>query len=373
MIGHQRRSDGPRLKRLTYAGLVSVFVSIIGIVPLGAHSASAATCTNNDILKCGYSSPSNFISKVQANNNGVNNVPDLQAIYAHYGLTSANYSNFAVHAVHGEAMRNGHIVVNGKVVASGAMSVGRDKSFQGSNPFTVTIDGRNYFGNTNDQVFAAGVTELPVDVLFNSNGVFQFAVLPSCGNPEIPAAVAPPPPKPTPPPKPAPTPPPAPAPTPTFACKELTASPVNGSTTTFTFVATSQSSGGAKFEFANFTFGDGTSQTNVTPGSDAISTAVTHTYSQSGNFTANAVLFFSVPNSSSTTPVSAPACFASVAPTMPTPPPVTPAAAPTPPAPAPPPALPSTGAGDVIGLFSAVTALGYFVYRRLILHGGKGE
>jgi hypothetical protein len=367
----QRQSGGSKLKRLTYAGLVSAFVSIIGIVPLGVRSTSAATCTNNDIIKCGYSSPTDFINKVKANTNGVNSTPDLQAIYAHYGLSSADYANFAAHAVAGEAMRNGHIVVNGKVVASGAMSIGRDKSFQGTNPFTVTINGQNYFGNTNDQAFAAGVTELPVDVLFNSNGVFQFAVLPSCGNPEIPSAVAPAPPKPTPPPKPAPIPPPAPAPTPAFECKELTASPVNGSTTTFTFVATSQASGGAKFEFANFTFGDGATQTNITPGSDAISTAVTHTYTQSGNFTANAVLFFSVPNSSSMTPVSAPACFASVAPMMPAPPAVTVS---TPPAPTPAPqALPNTGAGDVIGLFSAVTALGYFGYRRLILHRNEGD
>ncbi len=366
MLLRRRRSGGSRLQKLAYAGAISILAILISVVPLGVQNASAATCTDNDIMKCGYSSPSSFIDRVEANTNGVNNTPDLQAIYAHYGLSSAEYSSFAAHAVRGEAMRNGEIIVNGKVVASGARSIGREESPQGSSPFSAFIDGRTYYGNTNAQAFAPGVAELSVDVLFNSNGAFQFAVLPSCGNPEIPTTITPPPRPPTPPQPPAPT----------FACTQLTASPEDNSGTQFTFTVTSRATGGAKFKFADFAFGDGTTQPNVPVNSDGITATTTHTYTQTNNFTANAVVFFSVPNSTSTMQATAQQCSASLASSIPTPPapPSPPSTPPAPPTPMPvPPAMPNTGAGNVIGLFSVVSILGYFSYRLLLLRRAKKD
>jgi len=439
-------------KRLVFTfGLAIAVVSLLGVTVFGVNRTHAASCGSNNIIGCGFSTRSDFISTVQANNNGVNNVPDLQAIYAHYGLSSADYSSFATHAVAGEAMRNGQIIVNGQVVGTGGMSIGRLESFQGASPFSVAIAGHTYYGNVNAQAFAAGVNEIPVYVLFNASGTFQFAVMPSCGNPEFPSVpvqtsascqvlnktavagkantftftaaaaktgnatitkfvynfgdgspsvtetsgatpvthtytgtgtftasvtvfasvpgnanlqlpavsmcakqvvITPPP-----------TPAPVPKPTPqavTASCVQLVAVPEdnNSSETTFTFTATAAFSPGVTFTSTDFNFGDGNVQSGVQPNSDGMTATTTHTYTTSNTFTASAVLHFT---NTSGQPITAPACTTTASPVIPaaappTPPPVTPAVT----------ALPSTGAGDTIGIFFGTVTVGTIGYRMFI-------
>ena len=445
------RSARPMPKGLLFMfGLATAVFMLLGFVVFGVNRTLAVTCTGNDIIKCGFSTPSDFINRVEENNNGVNSTPDLQAIYAHYGLSSAEYDSFAAHAVPGEAMRDGQIIVNGQVVGTGGMSIGRWQSYQGANPFSVTINGITYYGNVNSQAFAAGVTEIPVYVLFNASGTFQFAVMPSCGNPEFPSVpvqtsascqvlnktpvagkantftftaaaaktgnatitkyvynfgdgsptvtetggatpvthtyastgtftasvtvfasvpgnanlqlpavsmctkqiVI--------------TPPPAPQVV-TAVCQQLVATPIDDSTrTAFTFTATAQFSSGVTFTSADFTFGDGSQQSGVQPNSDGTTATTTHTYASSGTFTASAVLHFTSPSGQ---PVTAPTCTAVATPVVPaaappTPPPTVPAVTTVT-------TLPSTGAGDTIGIFfGAVTAgtIGYrmFIRRKLV-------
>lgn len=262
-----------RPKNLSFLTGLSLMLAILaGISFWGAHHSSAASCTANDIMKCGFSTPSDFISKVEANNNGVNSTADLQAIYAHYGLSQADYNDFAAHAVQGEAMRDGSIVVNGKVVGTGGMSIGRLKSFQGSNPFSVNIAGNTYWGNVNSQAFAPGVNQIPVFVLLDSSGSMKFAVMPSCGNPEFPAS------------KPAPKPPVVQA---TAACKVLNEQPVSGQQNTFSFTAAATQTGNVTITRFVYDFGDGSPTQTETSGD----TPVTHTYTSSGTFTAKVTVF----------------------------------------------------------------------------------
>lgn len=456
-----------RPKNLSFLTGLSVMLAVLaGVSFWGAHHISAASCTTNDIMKCGFSTPSDFISKVEANNNGINSNADLQSVYAHYGLSTADYNDFAAHAVQGEAMRNGDIVVNGKVVGTGGMSIGRLKSFQGSNPFSVSIAGQTYWGNVNSQAFASGVSEIPVFVLLDSSGGMKFAVMPSCGNPEFPASKpAPTPPTPSsaackvlntqpvqgqqntfsftaaaaqtgnvtitrfvydfgdgtptqtetsgdtpvthtytssgtftakvtvfarissgdeqqlpavvtcskqitiaPPQQP---PPPPPAPVLTGACKELVAIPKDdsGSKLSFTFTATAVPNSSLTLSGGDFDFGDGNTQQNEPPNSDGMTVSVDHTYASAGTFTASAVLHFTDKNDANKS-VTAPACTTVVTPVE--------AAAPPPPQPPVQQAtvttvLPNTGAGNVIGLFFAVTAIGTFIFRQMLLRRAKGE
>lgn len=448
------RYTSTRPKNLSFlTGLSVMLMMLAGITLFGTHHISAASCTTNDIIRCGFSTPHDFISKVEANDSG-SGQHDLQAIYAHYGLSQSDYSDFAAHAIQGEAMRDGRIIVNGKVVGTGGKSIGRLKSFQGSNPFAVNIDGHTYWGNVNSQAFASGVSEIPIDVLLNSNGTLKFAVMPSCGNPEFPTKVTPPPPPPpvkssaackvlneqpvqgksdtfnfkasattsgdasivkfvydfgdgspavtetsgdTPvthtykstgtftasvtvfanlPGQPDKQLPPvemcakkitiAPPPSIQVACKELVGMPTDnsGSKLAFTFTATAVPTSGATLTSADFDFGDGSTQQNVPANSDGLTVTGQHTYQNAGTFTASAVLHFN----SSGQSVTAPACTTIVTPvtpavTPPSPPPVVTATSTT--------VLPNTGAGDVIGLFFAASALGALVFRRMLQHRSR--
>lgn len=356
---------GVKVKTLSIVTGIAIVTGIVsGLALFGVNRTNAATCTGNDIIKCGFSTPSDFIAKVRANNNGVNNIPDLQSIYAHYGLSVSEYDDFAAHAVSGEAMRDGRVIVNGKVVLTGGMSIGRFKSFQGSNPFTVSISGHDYFGNVDNQVFAAGVNQIPVFVLLNSDGTFKFAVMPSCGNPEFGTPTAP-----APKPKPTPTPPPTPPPVisqvsaPT--CQSLIATPSVDDKATFSFVATAVPNGN-RFLSGDIFFGDGNVQNSISPNSDGMTISATHTYTISGAFTAFAILHFIAPDQEA---IGAEACVAVVSPVIPTAPttPATPPPVVTQAASVPQP-LPNTGAGDVIGLFTIVTAAGYLSYRVFLHH-----
>jgi len=256
-------------KAMFFTGLICATVAVLGAVMLGTNKTSAAACSSNNIIKCGFSTPSEFINAVQANTNGVNSTPDLQNIYAHYGLTSAEYDAFVSHAVAGEAMRDGQIIVGGKVVATGGMGIGRTQSYQGSNPFKVRIGDYDYFGNVNSQAFASGVNEIPVYVLLDPMGNFQFAVMPACGNPEFPSSTV----------------------RTTAACQALNETPVVGQANTYVFTSSATQTGNASIAKYVYNFGDGSPSVVETDGS----TPVKHMYSRPGNYTATVTVFANVP------------------------------------------------------------------------------
>lgn len=265
-----RLAERLETRKLTFVtGLLLAVTVLFGMAVLGTSKISAAACSGNNIIDCGFSSPSDFINIVRANNNGVNGISDLQAIYAHYGLTAAEYDDFSAHAVAGEALRDGRIIVNGQVVGTGGMSIGRMESYQGSNPFTVSIDGHDYFGNVNSQAFAAGVNEIPIYALFSSSGTFQFAVMPACGNTEFPSVTV----------------------QTTAACQVLNQTPVEGQVNAYSFTAAAIQEGNASIVKYVYNFGDGSPTVTETNGN----IPVNHTYTTSGTYTASVTIFASVP------------------------------------------------------------------------------
>lgn len=134
-------------------------------------SAEAAGCKTNDIIPCGVSSASDAVNKINQNAQG-----DLNKIYPAYlpGFSTADLAK----AVEGVSHKNGTITVNGKVVATNAVSIGRNPQ-PGSHP--VTLGGKTYHESPNQTVFTSD--SLPTLVVMKGD-VFQYAVIKGCGNPE---------------------------------------------------------------------------------------------------------------------------------------------------------------------------------------------
>lgn len=170
---------------------------------------------------------------------------------------------------------------------------------------------------------------------------------------------------------------------PFYSCTSLTGAILDQSKFEYSFTATASYGNGATFTGADFTFGDGKSQTGVKP-STSKTVTVTHTYAQAGNYNIAALLHFTVNGKDVTASHS---CTASVTPTTPPTstckpgvpvgspeclPPCQPGSS-VPPesAQCQPPSLPNTGAGNTIAIFSAVAVAGFLVYRQILYRRHK--
>jgi len=267
MIRRFHRAD--KKKVAFFTGLLVAVMSFASIMTLtgGQATATGTDCDDNAMIKCGYSTPADLIAKIKKNDSG-NGHSDLQAMYAGFGLTSADYTNFANHAVAGTIFRDGRIVVGGVTVANDAKSFGRIASFHGSNPLTKTIGGTTYYGNTVDKTFASGTNSLPMFALLDAQGNLQIAVINSCGNPSYGTNVKT-----------------------SASCKLLNATPVSGKLNSYNFMAEANTSGNAKVTKYVYDFGDGSKTVTMTNGT----TVVPHTYTKAGTFTATVTEFASVP------------------------------------------------------------------------------
>jgi len=246
-------------------------VALAGAVGLGLatrQTIKAASftrdCSHNAIDNqdlnggCGFADASEFIADVRNNNPS-----DLQAIYASYGLNSTDYDRFVKEAVPGIAYKDGTIQVDGRVVATDAWSIGRDKKANSWN-----VDG--YWADSAQNVFLGN--EIPVMVLFDSKGVMQFAVMNPCGNATTGNKVVP-----------------------TYACKSLTKSPVEGEKDTYMFTTDAPTSNGATVAKVVYDFGDGTTQTvnDLSP--------VKHHFAKPGNYDVKVSVTFSLPGNNTQT------------------------------------------------------------------------
>ena len=237
--------------------------------------ASAQDCDNNAIIHCGFNGSSDFISKVNQNHSG-NGHNDLKAIYAYYGLEPASYDRFVTSARAGTAYKNGTIVVDGQTVATNAKSVGRLASFQGSGYFTTpSIPGAGvFYGNVNQKAFASTTSSIPVMVLFNSQGVMEFAVMTSCGNPTYGTNVVP-----------------------NYSCNALNKTPVSGQLNTYSFSTSASAGNNAAISKVVYNFGDGSSVVSET----SPTTAVQHTYTKPGTYTATVTVYVTLPGNQTIT------------------------------------------------------------------------
>lgn len=263
-----RKIMGTKTKTAPFiVGVVVALAGLFGLSLTAVSRVSAGTCDSDAIIYCGFTSKSQFISKIKGNDSG-NGHRDLQAIYSYYGLSASEYDDFLSHAVEGTTYLDGRVVVDGKVVATGGQSIGREASMQGAGYFTQVINGTKYYGNTNARVFAAGTSAIPIYVLFDGQGQMKFAVMKACGNPVFGAVVHT-----------------------TASCNSLTKTPVAGQLNTYDFTAKANTSGNATVTKYVYDFGDGSPTVTTTDGSKP----VRHTYTKAGNFTAKVTEYASVP------------------------------------------------------------------------------
>ncbi|MEO6761806.1 MAG: PKD domain-containing protein [Candidatus Saccharimonadales bacterium] len=241
-------------------GFAIVAIAAAMVFNLNGSNASANVCSPNDIMHCGTSSASDFISKTKSSNAGTQT--DLAAIYAHYGLAPSDYSRFVTSARDGIAYKNGDIKVDGRIVATNATSIGRLANSQGPGYFSKNIGGTIYYGNQNSTVL---LTDVPVLVLFNAQGVMQFAVIKDCGNPTTGERV-----------------------TPTYSCDNLIQKQIDRNT--FSFSTKASAGNGATINKVVYDFGDGTTATKTNP-----TEAVTHKYAKDGTFTAKVTVYVNLP------------------------------------------------------------------------------
>lgn len=358
------------LRRLLNSGatlVVGIVLALSGSLFSLHYATAASDCDANAVIYCGVSSVGDLHSKYN-NGDGRNSAASIQHIFGWFGISSSEMGALGTTARNGSVSSNGNVYLDGKVVATDALTGGR-QNMSGST--TRTHNGTTFYTRPPSVSFASS----PLDAYVIMKGdVFQFAILKSCGNPvKATPKAQPPAPKPTPPPAtkptppapqptPAPPPPPAPVPVPTpvsicsgnttnTASSSVTSQGGNCSTNTtvnqqppaqapsgqclslgvqiskdnplaITASVSFQALGGAQLQSIAYNFGDQSPPTSVPAGQPSAS----HTYAQAGTYTVVATLTFM-----SSPPIAAASCQASITVTAP-PPPVTPVA-PTPPAP----------------------------------------
>lgn len=153
--------------------VITAMVVASGFVPAAVGATTNPTDTDsNAIMWGGAYDKAAFLNKV-ANGDGHNSSANLKNIYYNEGrgITSSNFSSAST--VDGTVFKDGHVEVNGKTVATGAVSVGRVK-------LTGSWADHELWARPTSVSFAANSIQAFVDL---QNGVFQYAILKSCGNP----------------------------------------------------------------------------------------------------------------------------------------------------------------------------------------------
>jgi hypothetical protein len=147
---------------------------VAGLLVLPAAKAQSCpagrNCDSNAVIFGGVGSVNELQNK--ASNNS-----DTQTVFRAFGISSTDIFNMDSTAVNGTVTRSGNVIVNGKTVASGAMTAGM-QNMSGST--RMTSGSTIFFMRPPSVSFQS--SSLPAFVVMK-NGQFQFAIIKSCGNP----------------------------------------------------------------------------------------------------------------------------------------------------------------------------------------------
>lgn len=168
--------------------LAMVLTAGVGIYTFNKADTFAADCSDNSIVRCGFTSYEGLTAAYNNNQYG-----DIRTIFDHYWIKPTLEPG--TRAVMGVADSNGNVVADGRVVASNASSIGR-QAIKNSHP--ISIGGKTYHetSHVGGKAFAPGVTQLPAIVVLDEAGNFKYAVITDCGNPIYATPVPPPAPEP---------------------------------------------------------------------------------------------------------------------------------------------------------------------------------
>ncbi|HSX07424.1 MAG TPA: PKD domain-containing protein [Candidatus Saccharimonadales bacterium] len=264
-------------KQMVVAGVFAL--AVVGAAGAGIATkqttAAAPDCTGNSIIYCGYSNPQDLI-------NHINSQADLRDIYAKFGLSPSDYSRFVSSARPGVAMKDGTIVVDGRVVATGAWSLGRDANSHYTQ-HAFSIDGETLYESSDQTVFLSD--SLPVYVLFNAQGVMQAAIMTPCGNPVTTFTPV----------------------TPNYDCNFLQMAKDDSKANSYVATSAIHMSDGVSLDHVTYNFGDGTTADAAKP-----TDAVKHTYTKAGNWTATVTDYFVLPGGTKVATAPAGNCVAHI-------------------------------------------------------------
>lgn len=238
---------------ITYLGsllfLLSTVLSLGALnTPVSAVVDNTRDCDNVAIIRCGVMTENELRAEYDKNTYG-----DIPKVYSAFGISRADLNGSFVDGV---VWRNGNVTVDGKVVATGAMTAGRN--FGGT-----PIPGTEGAGKYPTSKF---VTEGQTAHVRMVNGKFAFAVIKTCGNPVTAT-------------------PPKDEPKPEFKCVDLVVKEISRTKREFTAVA--EAKNGATIEKYEFGFGDGFGITTTNK-------TYTYDYKKTGTFKASVVVHVKV-------------------------------------------------------------------------------
>jgi hypothetical protein len=159
---------------LLTAGIVATSLLTGSVAHAATVDLSGATkdYNNNAVVYGGASNVSELQSKYSASSS-------VATIYTHFGITAAEVQAMGSTAVAGSVTKTGNVLVGNTVVATGALTAGR-QNITGSTK--VTESGVTFYTRKPSVSFSN--SSLPAFVVMK-DGVFQFAILAACGNPVI--------------------------------------------------------------------------------------------------------------------------------------------------------------------------------------------
>lgn len=238
------------MKKLYIAAVAIIAMGAVVVANLSGTTSQAVRdardCNNNSIVYCGALSQAELLKNYDADK-----TKDLKAIYSHYGISRDDMAGKTSEVKMGKMYKDGRIVVDGKTVATGAHSVGRQYA---KNTKKVVINGKTYYERTDASGFNADYIDAFV---LMRNGEFYRAILTSCSNPVVA------------------TPTPKPKPQPSCECESVKAE--KKTRDTYQFTANAKVKNGAKIVKYTFDFGDGKKESST-------SNVIEHTYEKPGNY-----------------------------------------------------------------------------------------
>lgn len=280
--------------------------------------SSPRDCDANAVINCGALSTAELVNKYNADSN-------VNVIYSHFGISRADIEAMNSTAQASEVSSNGDVRVNGKLVATNAMTAGRQDI--GSSQ-KVTTSGVTFFVRPPSVSFAS--SPLAAFAVMKPGGQFDFAILASCGNPVRAMPV---------------TPAPAPMPKPTVTRTKTITKVV-----TVPAPAPAQTQTQSQSQSQNVTVQVPTPAPAPTP---STSSTASSTSTSNATSTANTTATATTPTQTQTSVATSPPPAVATAVTT------TPVATPT--------QLPNTGAGDVIEIATVAMiggSLSHYFYRR---------
>jgi uncharacterized repeat protein (TIGR01451 family) len=161
------------------ASFIVALASVTALVTFSGASAapvSTPNCDANSVIWCGASS----VSKLQTSYSkadGHNSATSIHNIYSAFGISSSDISAMSTTAVKGYVTKSGDVYAGSTLVATGAVTAGR-QNISGSTK--TTYGGTTFYERKPSVSFLDNELSAMVSM---KNGVFQFAILNSCGNP----------------------------------------------------------------------------------------------------------------------------------------------------------------------------------------------